>query len=159
MRGVHADGQHGVAGRTQIAPRFYFCLRKVEGDGHPCVVDDDRTETFAQLMARLMDTYGVNESQIARALELNPSTVYKWTSGERAGQRGPRADTLRKIHNVFPKFSEHEIFAAVGRQTPARMDLDAEQRVLELYRELTAEQQRSKLIEMRALGEANRSAG
>lgn len=123
------------------------------------MADTERTESFAQLMARLMAEYNVNESQIARALGLNTGTVYTWTSGKRGGKRGPRPATLRALHEAYPKFSEAEINAAVGRAAPGPMDPDAEQRVLELYRGLTAEQQRMKLIELAALNDANQSAG
>lgn len=120
-------------------------------------MDTERAETFAQLMHRLMDDYGVNESQIARAIGLNVGTVYTWTSGKRGGKRGPRPATLLALHKAYPKFTEAEINAAVGRQAPGPLDPDAEKRVLELYRGLTAEQQRMKLIELAALNEANQT--
>lgn len=120
-------------------------------------MDNERTENFAQLIARLKETYSVNEVEIARRLGVHFSTVYNWSDGKRATKRGPRASTLRKLHEQFPKITEAEIFAAAGRQAPGPLAPDAEERILELYRGLTAEQQRTKEIEMRALNEANQS--
>lgn len=120
-------------------------------------MDNQRTENFAQLIARLKTEYGVNEVEIARRLGLHFSTVYNWSQGKRASKNGPRPATLRKLHDAFPKFSLPEIEAAAGRAAPGPLDDDAEKRILELYRGLTAEQQRIKEIEMRALNEANQS--
>jgi transcriptional regulator with XRE-family HTH domain len=145
--------------RTQITPSFYFHLRKVEVDMHSWAVENERTENFAQLIARLMTEYDVNESDIARAIGVSISTVYTWSSGKRGGKRGPRRLSLQALHEAYPKFTEEEIFAAAGRQAPGPMDPDAEQRVMELYRGLTKEQRELQEIQMRAVYEKNQSAG
>ncbi|WIC88838.1 helix-turn-helix DNA binding domain protein [Streptomyces phage OnionKnight] len=117
------------------------------------MADQERTEDFAQLLARLRDTYGVTDSEISRRLGVSTGTVNHWTHRRRA----PKRDNLQALAREFPKFSEEEIFAAAGRETPGPLSPDAEARVIELWRDLTPEQQRSKEIEMRALGEANRT--
>ena len=117
------------------------------------MADQERTEDFAQLLARLRDTYGVTDSEISRRLGVSTGTVNHWTHRRRA----PKRDNLQALAREFPKFSEEEIFAAAGRETPGPMSADSEARMLELWRDLTAEQQRAKEIEMRALGEANRT--
>jgi transcriptional regulator with XRE-family HTH domain len=122
-------------------------------------VETERTENFAQLIARLKTEYNVNEVEIARRLGLHHSTVYNWADGKRATKRGPRRATLQALRKAFPKFTEEEIFAAAGRRAPGPMDPDAEARMLEYFRGLTAEQQRLKEIEMKALNEANQSSG
>ncbi|MFE7754269.1 helix-turn-helix domain-containing protein [Streptomyces sp. NPDC057429] len=111
-------------------------------------------EDFAQLLARLRDEYGVNDSQIATATGVSPSTVSTWNHR----RRQPRPDALRALAAAYPKFSEHEIFAAAGRKTPGPLSPAAEERLLELFRGLTAEQQADKEVELRALAERNRSA-
>lgn len=120
-------------------------------------MSNERDETFVQLMTALMEEYGVNESEISRAIGVHTSTVYKWTSGERGGQRGPRADALRKLAAAYPKFTEARIFAAVGRQAPGNLDEDAEARLLAYYRELTADQQQMLEVQARAVAERNRT--
>lgn len=120
-------------------------------------MDNERTENFAQLIARLKAEYQVNEVEIARRLGLHHSTVYNWSQGKRATKNGPRRTTLRKLHDAFPKFTLEEIEAAAGRLAPGPLDADAEERILELYRGLTEEQQRIQEIQMRALNEANQS--
>jgi transcriptional regulator with XRE-family HTH domain len=152
----------GARATTRCAentPPFYFCLRKVEGCGHSCLVDNKRTENFAQLIARLKAEYQVNEVEIARRLGLHFSTVYNWSQGTRAAKNGPRPATLRKIHEAFPKFSIPELEAAAGRQAPGPLSPEAEERVQGLYRELTAEQQKMIEVQMRALAEQNRTGG
>ena len=121
------------------------------------MADPERTEDLAQLLARLKDTYNVNESEIARRIGVAPSTVNSWTNRTRGGKRGVRPETLRALAEAFPKFTEDEIFAAAGRETPGPLSTEAEARIIELYRGLTAEQQRAKEIEMRALNEMNKT--
>lgn len=119
--------------------------------------DQERTEDFAQLLARLKDHYGVNESEIARRIGVAPATVNSWTNRTRGGKRGVRPSSIRALAEAFPDFTEDEIFRAAGRETPGPLSADAEARILELYRGLTEEQQRMKEVEMRALNEMNQT--
>ncbi|MFB7589315.1 XRE family transcriptional regulator [Streptomyces sp. NPDC056169] len=116
----------------------------------------ERTENLAQLIEAIESTYKVSQSAIARAIEVAPATVNAWKLGKRGGSRGPNPEKLRALHAAFPKFTEERIFAAARRAAPGPLDEEAEQRLLDLFRGLTEEQQRAKLIEMRALGEANK---
>ncbi|MFJ2375020.1 helix-turn-helix domain-containing protein [Streptomyces sp. NPDC087769] len=119
--------------------------------------DATTPEDLAQLLARLKDEYGVSESEIARRIGVSAPTVNNWVHRKRGTGRGPNPEKLRALHREFPKFSEGEIFAAAGRKTPGPLGPDAEQRLLELFRGLTAEQQEIKELELRALNEHNRS--
>jgi hypothetical protein len=121
------------------------------------VADQKRTEDLAQLLARLMDEYNVNESEIGRRIGVAASTVNSWTNRTRGGKRGVRPSSLEALAREFPKFTRDQIFAAAGRQSPGPMDAEAEARILELYRGLTAEQQKAKEVEMRALNELNKA--
>lgn len=141
-------------------PRFYFHLRFVEAGGQSCRVDSsgpERVEDLAQLIVRLKDTYGVSDSEIARRIDVSPATVNAWVHRKRGGQRGPAREKLQALAREFPKFTEAEIFAAAGRKTPGPLSPQAEERVQELYRELTAEQQTIIETQMRALVEMNRT--
>ncbi|MGA5424578.1 helix-turn-helix domain-containing protein [Streptomyces lavendulocolor] len=122
-------------------------------------MEAERTENLAQLIKRLKDTYDVTESEIARRIGVAPATVNAWVHQKRGTGRGPNPDKLRALAVAFPKFSEPEIFAAAGRKAPGPLSPDAEERVLQLWRKLTAEQQEMKEIEMRALAERNHSSG
>ncbi|MFK0140646.1 XRE family transcriptional regulator [Streptomyces murinus] len=117
----------------------------------------ERTEDLAQLLARLKDTCGVGDSEIARRIGVAPATVNAWVHRKRGTGRGPNRDKLRALAAAFPEFTEAEIFAAAGRETPGPLSPDAEARILELWRGLTQEQQRAKEVEMRALNEMNRT--
>ncbi|MFH9826768.1 helix-turn-helix domain-containing protein [Streptomyces bobili] len=121
------------------------------------MTDQERTEDFAQLLARLKETYGVNESEIARRIGVAPATVNSWTNRTRGGKRGVRPGSIHALAEAFPKFTAEEISRAAGRETPGPLSPDAESRILELYRGLTAEQQRAKEVEMRALNEMNKT--
>ncbi|MFD6294564.1 helix-turn-helix domain-containing protein [Streptomyces sp. NPDC060235] len=121
------------------------------------MADQERTEDLAQLLARLKAEYGVNETEIARRIGTGVSTVNSWANRTRGGKRGPNREKLRALAEAYPKFTEEEIFRAAGRESPGPLNTDAEARIIELYRNLTAEQQRAKEIEMRALGEMNRT--
>lgn len=115
--------------------------------------ENPHPEDFAQLLARLKDEYKVSDSEIARRIGVSVSTVNTWVHRKRT----PRSDALRAIAREFSKFSEKELFDAVARKVPGPLSPDGEQRILELFRGLTAEQQEMKEIEMRALNEVNRS--
>lgn len=118
---------------------------------------EERTEDLAQLLARLKSEYDVTESEIARRIGVAPATVNAWVHRKRGTGRGPNRDKLRSLAEQFPKFTEREVFAAAGRESPGPLSPDAEARILELWRGLTEEQQRAKEVEMRALGEMNRT--
>lgn len=121
------------------------------------MTDPERTEDLAQLLARLKSEHDVSNSEIARRIGVSPAAVSAWINRTRGTGRGPNRDNLVALHEAFPDFTRDEIFRAAGRRTPGSLDPDREARVLEYFRELTEEQQRSKEIEMRALGEANRT--
>jgi transcriptional regulator with XRE-family HTH domain len=121
------------------------------------VEDQERTEDFAQLLARLKETYGVNESEIARRIGVAASTVNSWTNRTRGGKRGVRPGNIHALAEAFPKFTVDEIARAAGRETPGPMSSDGEARIIELWRGLTEEQRRSKEVELRALNEFNRT--
>jgi len=149
-----------VAHRNVNRPRFYFHLRFVEAgvQGSPVEsTEHARVEDFAQLITRLMGTYNVSGSEIARRIHVSPATVNAWIHRKRGGTRGPAREILQALAREFPKFTEAEIFAAVGRKTPGPLSPDAEERVQALYRELTAEQQKQFETQMRAVVEMNRS--
>lgn len=110
-------------------------------------------EDFAQLLKRLKDQYRVSDSDIARAISVSVSTVNTWVHRKRS----PRDDAIRALAAAYPAFTEAEMFEAAGRKAPGPLSPDAEQRILELYRALTPEQQKMSEIQLRALRDANRS--
>lgn len=120
--------------------------------------EQERTENLAQLIIRIKDTYKVSDSEIARRIEASPATVNAWVHGKRGGGRGPNRETLRKLAAEFPKITEAEVFAAAGRRTPGPVSPDGEERIVNLYRDLTAEQQRIIETQMRAVVEDNRTS-
>ncbi|MFD9306099.1 helix-turn-helix domain-containing protein [Streptomyces sp. NPDC060048] len=117
----------------------------MEHEGRPGAGED-----LAQLIKRLMDVYGVNQSEIARAIGAAPATVNSWMNRTRGGVKGPRAGLLEKLHLAFPKFSREEIFAAASRQIPGDLSDTDEAELRELFSELTAEQQKLTKIQMKA---------
>lgn len=120
-------------------------------------MDKPGKEDLAQLLARLKDHYQVSDSEIARRIGVAPATVNSWVHRKRGGGRGPRREALQALAREFPAFTETEVFAAAGRESPGPLNADAEARILELWRGLTAEQQRAKEVEMRALIQMNQT--
>ncbi|MFC8986908.1 XRE family transcriptional regulator [Streptomyces sp. NPDC057115] len=122
------------------------------------MTDQERTEDLAQLLARLKSEYDVNESEIARRIGVAPATVNAWVHRRRgAGGRGVKRESLQALAREFPKFTEDQIFRAAGRESPGPLSPESEARVLELYRELTEEQQRLVEAQMRAVADMNRT--
>lgn len=108
----------------------------VEYEGRPAAGED-----LAQLIKRLKETYGVSDSEIARAIGAAPATVNAWVHRKRGTGRGPNPDKLRAIAAAYPKFTEDEIFAAAGRKVPGDLRPEARDRIMRLIEELTPEQQ------------------
>ena len=115
--------------------------------------DNPPVEDFAQALVALKREYGVNDSDIAKAIGVTSAAVGTWVHR----QRKPRRPSVVALSQAYPKFTEERLFTALGRETPGPLDAPAEERLLDLFRELTAEQQEMKEIEMRALAERNRS--
>ncbi|AZM50743.1 hypothetical protein DMB38_13030 [Streptomyces sp. WAC 06738] len=99
---------------------------------------------------------GDNESAIARRIGVAPATVNAWVHRKRGTGRGPNREKLRGLASEYG-IPEDRVFKAAGRRTPGPLSKDAEERILFLYRELTAEQQEAKVLEMEALVQHNRS--
>ncbi|WP_369778881.1 XRE family transcriptional regulator [Streptomyces sp. R33] len=113
------------------------------------------SEDLAQLIQRLKDTYGVNESEIARAIDASPATVNAWVHRKRGSAKGPRRALLEKLAEAYPRFTRDEIFAAAGRRTPGNLSDDVEAELRDTFAELTPEQQKLALIQMRAWAASN----
>jgi len=115
--------------------------------------DTPPVEDFAQVLAALKDEYQVNDTQVANAVGVSSAAVGTWVHRKRK----PRRAAVVALAKAYPKFTEERLFAALGREAPGPLDTAGEEELFELFRELTAEQQEMKKIEMRALAERNRS--
>lgn len=116
----------------------------------------ERTEDLAQLLARLKAERNLSDTAIARRIGVAPATVNAWVHRKRGTGRGPAQKNLEALAREF-NLDRDAVFRAADRTSPGPLDAEAEARVLELYRALTEEQRRMKEIEMRALGEMNRT--
>ena len=111
---------------------------------------------MAQLLARLKSEHDTSYDEIARRIGVSRSAVSSWVNRTRGGKRGPGRENLEALAREY-KLDVDYVFQAAGRATPGPLDAEAEARVIELWRSLTKEQQRAKEVEMRALGEMNRT--
>ncbi|WP_151480661.1 helix-turn-helix domain-containing protein [Streptomyces albicerus] len=114
--------------------------------------EEQSAETFAEVLAELMAEYNASGSDIARAIDGSPSTVSTWLHGKRT----PRNDAIRKIADRYPKYSVKRLTDAVGRKAPAPLTPDRRERVLDIFDQLTEEQQEMMLITGKALADSNR---
>ncbi|MFF7949068.1 helix-turn-helix domain-containing protein [Streptomyces griseorubiginosus] len=120
------------------------------------MADQERTEDLAQLLARLKSEHDTSYEEIARRIGVSRSAVSSWVNRTRGGKRGPARDHLEALAREY-KLDRNYVFEAAGRTSPGPYDADAEARILELYRGLTATQKVEKEVEMRALNELNRT--
>jgi transcriptional regulator with XRE-family HTH domain len=118
----------------------------------------DEQGDLADLITGIKDQHSVNESEIARRIGISPAAVNAWVHRTRGGGRGPNRETLRKLAAEFA-IPEQDVFDAVGRKKPGPVHPDAEQRLLELFKSLSAEQQEMMEIQLRSLVEHNLSNG
>ena len=112
-------------------------------------------EDLAQLLTRVMAERDMTQSELARRAGVHVSTVNLWVRRKRGSGRGPNRETLARVAEAL-SIPARDVFAAAGRKTPGPLSPDAEQRLLEFFRELTAEQQRMLETTARALAEENR---
>jgi transcriptional regulator with XRE-family HTH domain len=131
-------------------------LLNVEATVHSKPVETEDTppvEDFAQALAVLKDKHKVSDSDIARAIGVSSAAVGTWVHR----QRKPRRESIEALAAAYPDFGRDRLFRAAERETPGPLSPQAEERLLDLFRELTADQQEMKEIEMRAIAERNRS--
>lgn len=107
---------------------------------HDCGMDtvDEGGETLAQLIRRVQDSRPeLTQSEIARRAGVSVSAVNTWANGIRI----PSRRSCDKLADALSEPRER-VFAAANRRTPGPLAPEAEQRILELYRKLTTEEQR-----------------
>jgi transcriptional regulator with XRE-family HTH domain len=108
-------------------------------------------ETFAAVLAELMDEYKVSASDVARAIDGSPSTVSTW----RHGKKTPRDEMIRRLSVAYPRYSVKRLTAAAGRRAPVPMSPDRRERILALLDRMTEDQQDLLEIQARAVAESN----
>jgi transcriptional regulator with XRE-family HTH domain len=119
----------------------------VENPEHPHPAED-----FAQTLAALKDAYRVNDTEVARTIGVHVSTVNNWAHGK----ANPRPAAIRALAAAYPQFTEDRLFAAIGRKAPAPLSPERREKVLEIFDQLTEEQQQMYLITGQALADSNR---
>jgi transcriptional regulator with XRE-family HTH domain len=98
----------------------------------------DEGETLAQLIRRVQDARPeLTQTEIARRAGVSISAVNSWANGVRV----PSRRSCDKLADAIGEPRER-VFAAANRRTPGALSPESEQRILELYRKLTAEEQR-----------------
>lgn len=114
-------------------------------------------EDLSTLIRRVQDQRPhLTQSAIARQLGVSPATVNTWVTRKRGTGRGPNRETLTKLAGVLG-LPDSVVFAAAGRKTPGPVTPDQGQRILQIFRELTIEQQQIIEIQMNALRDHNQT--
>lgn len=99
---------------------------------------DASSETLPQLIRRVQDERPeLTQTEIARRAGVSIAAVNTWVNGARV----PSRKSCDKLADALGEPREH-VFAAANRRVPGPLSPDAEQRLLELYRRLTADEQR-----------------
>lgn len=112
-------------------------------------------ETLAQLIRSVMDQNpGLTQTEIAKRAGVSTSAVNTWVLGTRGvggkSGRGPSRKSLEGLADALG-VARDRVFAAANQRTPGPLSPDAEARILELYRRLSAEEQRIVERQMMAL--------
>jgi transcriptional regulator with XRE-family HTH domain len=116
-------------------------------------------EDLGALLRRVLaENPGLTQKRIAERAGIPYATLNAWVTGRRGSGGRIAADDLRALADALPAaYPAARIFAAAGRRTPADLDVERETRLLEIYRDLDADQQRA-LVEMaRALAKLPRA--
>lgn len=110
---------------------------------------------IADLITRIKSRHDVTETEIAKRIGVHVSTVNNWVHRKST----PRPDAIHALAREFPEHSTEKIFAAAGRKAPGRISPEVEQRLLQLFKSLTVEQQQLLEIQVRGLVEHNQRHG
>lgn len=116
----------------------------------------EQAPDLADLIRRIMDEHDVTQSYIAARIGVSVSAVSSWANRTRGGSRGPNQKTLRALADAFG-IPVRDVFAAAGRKVPGPLSPDANERVLAVFAELTAEQQAAFEAQMKAVADLNRT--
>lgn len=101
-------------------------------------MDTVEGETLAQLIRRVQDERPeLTQTEIARRVGVSVSAVNTWVNSARV----PSRKSCDKIADALG-IDRERVFAAAKRRAPGPLSPDAEERILELYRRLSAEEQR-----------------
>ena len=96
----------------------------------------------------LAENPGLTQKRIAEAAGIPYATLNAWVTGRRGAGGRIATEDLRALADALPgAYPAARVFAAAGRRTPADLDAEREARLLEIYRDLDADQQRA-LVEM-----------
>jgi transcriptional regulator with XRE-family HTH domain len=112
-------------------------------------------EDLAALIRRIQDQRPeLSQSEIARRVGISPSAVSSWVTRKRGTGRGPGRETLQKLAEVLG-VPQQDVFAAAGRRLPGPSSPDLEARIIDMFRDLTIEQQQIIEIQIRAIHRYN----
>jgi transcriptional regulator with XRE-family HTH domain len=117
---------------------------------------DSAAEDLSHLIRRIMAERDLSQTEVARRSGLSNATISAWVRGTRGGRR-PRPEYLEKLADGLG-VPRDTVFDAASLAVPGPLSPDAEERILQLYRRLTAEQQQFVETTAKALAEGNTPA-
>jgi transcriptional regulator with XRE-family HTH domain len=125
-------------------------------------VDTDQApggEDLAALIQRVIsDNPGLTQKAIAEASGIPHATINAWIT-RRRGQGGRiDPDVLRALAAALPGVTVAEVFESSGRRVPADLNVEREQRLVKLFRNLSPEGQRAVIQTAEALSRAPRAS-
>jgi len=95
---------------------------------------------FSQILKKLMDERGLTNYQLAKELDIHPTTVANWLDN-----REPRKKTLLLLSNYFGVSVEYLL--GVQKEKPATFSDDELKEINSIFNELSPDN-RSKLLEL-----------
>ncbi|MEY9876569.1 transcriptional regulator with XRE-family HTH domain [Streptacidiphilus sp. MAP12-33] len=103
-------------------------------------------EDLAALILRVIDENpGLSQKGIAEKSGIPLATINAWVTRRRGTSGRIDPDSLRKLAAVLPKTTVKQVFESTGRRAPANLDQEREKKLLRLWRQMDAQQQRSVL--------------
>lgn len=104
-------------------------------------------EDLAALILRVIDENpGLSQKGIAEKSGIPLATINAWVTRRRGTSGRIDPDQLRKLATALPKTTVKQVFEATGRRAPANLDAEREKKMLKLWRQMDAQQQRSILV-------------
>ncbi|WEH40750.1 helix-turn-helix transcriptional regulator [Streptomyces sp. AM 2-1-1] len=118
-------------------------------------------EDLAALLARLLGETDKTQKDLAAEAGIKYPTLNAWMNRTRGTSR-INPDDLRALANILRGWgvetTPRQIFEAAGRPVPGPTDVERENRLLEIYRQLPARSQRALLQTAEAMRQATSAA-
>jgi transcriptional regulator with XRE-family HTH domain len=117
----------------------------------------DDGENLAALLSRLLGKRGISQARLAEETGIPLATLNTWVRGKRTPSGASGATALRALAQHLDA-TPAEFFEAAGRRAPGPLSEEREEKLLQIYRGLSVQGQRSVIQHAETLASMSRAS-